>query len=139
MQIPRKKCWRPGIKRESYLITTGMVNTVFLMKSTVKLLFWRGQITSPYFLRATDQKNGLAPLEKPDILDFENRHFCSLKRLIFDLQQYSILFLALFSSTINKEQFFFVYQNHGWTPLEKSIFGTLKHHSTFFQALISFL
>ena len=57
-------------------------------------------------MRGTDQNNGLAPLEKPDILDFENGHFCRLKRLIFDLQQYSILFLALFSRTINKEQFF---------------------------------
>ena len=93
-------------ERESYLITTGMVNTVFLMKSTVKLLFWRGQITSPYFLKGTDQNNGLATSEKLDILDFDNRHFCSLKRLIFDLQQYSILFLALFSRKINKEKFF---------------------------------
>ena len=32
--------------------------------------------------------------------------FLCLKRLIFDLQQYSILFLALFSKTINKENFF---------------------------------
>ena len=37
------------------------------------------QITSPYFLKGTDQNNELAPLEKSDILDFENGHFCTKK------------------------------------------------------------
>ena len=71
---------------ESYIITTSMLNTIFLMKSTVKLLFRGRKITSPYFLKGTDQNNVLVPLEKSDFLDFENGHFCSLKKLIFDLQ-----------------------------------------------------
>ena len=50
---------------------------------------------------------GLAPLEKSDFLDFENGHFCNLKGLIFDLQQYSISFLAYFQEQLIKNFFLF--------------------------------
>ena len=66
-------------------------------------------MTSPYFLKGTDQNNGLAPLEKSDFLDFENGHVCSLKKLIFDLliQYY---FWTYFQEQLIKK-IFFVYQS----------------------------
>lgn len=90
MQIPRKNFWRDKGRATSSLQAWWI--QFFLWRVTVKPLFWRGQITSPYFLRGTDQNNELAPLEKSDFFDFENGHFCGLKRLflIYNSIQYYI-------------------------------------------------
>ena len=135
MQIPRKKFWRNKERATSSLQVWWI--QFFLWRVTVKLLFWRGQITSPYFLRGKDQNNELAPLEKSDFLDFENGHFCCLKKLIFDLliQYY---FWPYFQEQLIKKIFLFtkIMGELLWKNQFLGLWNIIQH---FFQAWISSL